>query len=71
MAKADESTARRRTVHDQIAGAQRALVEARGRLLEARCRAQLEAVLASLHRAVQHVNEAAASCVVWIEKEGK
>jgi hypothetical protein len=68
MANPDQAAARRR-VHDEIAGAQRALVEARGRMLEARSRSHLEAVLASLHRAAEHVDTAASRCVALIERE--
>ena len=68
MANPDQTTVRRR-VHNEIAGAQRALVESRGRLLEARGREQLDAVLASLHRAAEHVSTAASDCVALIERE--
>ena len=57
MSKVEDAQARER-IHRHIAGAQRALVEARGRLVEARERADFEAVLSSLQRAARCVDDA-------------
>ena len=61
MSKHDD-TALRQRIHRDIAVAQRALVEARGRLLEAGNREDVAAVLSSLRRAAEHVDGAVQGC---------
>jgi hypothetical protein len=57
-----EAAAMRQRIHRDVAGAQHALVEARGRLLEACDREDLEAVLSALRSAARHVSDAVKDC---------
>jgi hypothetical protein len=61
-------SAQRYRVHRDIAVAQRALVEARGRLLEAGNREDLAAVLSSLRRAAEHVDGAIKGCGALVDE---
>ena len=62
MRKPDDPRTRL-TLHDEITKAQQALVDARGRLLEARTREQFEAVFKALRRASRHVDSASGQCI--------
>jgi hypothetical protein len=52
-----------RALYEEIAAAQQALTQARGRALEARSGEELAAVLACLRRVSIHVDDAVRKCV--------